>query len=115
MKKASNKVVVKGLHSAIQEILPELDELWLLLTGYRLIITSGLDSKHLAKYSRHYWGGAIDIRTWTTATSGIQITGRARMQLLIAVRQQLGNDFNVLNEVNHFHIGFRPQDLSWKT
>ena len=114
MKLAFPTTNISGLHPAVEEILPALDGLWKDHAGYELTITHGLDGKH-SRYSRHYWGGAIDIRTHTKPGSWIQITGAERRGLLTAVKELLGNNFNVLDEETHFHVAFKPEFKAWTT
>lgn len=109
MKRKDTSVILEGLHRQVQTKIVELDE-YLIETGllpYGVVVTAGLDGKHSVR-SRHYIGTAFDMRTWTTATSGIQITGAKRLALFRAVKAYLGPNWFILDEGNHFHIDYRP-------
>lgn len=103
---------LRGLHPAMEMMIEKLDNRWDHLVGYELIITHGLDGVH-SDFSRHYWGGAIDVRTWTTPSSKIQIEGRERDELFVAVKGIIGDAFMVINEKDHFHIALKPWREAW--
>jgi hypothetical protein len=107
MIKKDNTVKLDNMHPAIWEFLMELDVAWRKAYGYELTITSGKDGRHSFN-SRHYLGTAEDIRTWTTATSGIQMKGTQRKQAFKLVQDVLGSHWFTLDEGDHFHIDFRP-------
>ena len=68
---------------------------------YDFIITSITDGKH-SKSSRHYIGGAIDIRTRHLSKEVAQIA-RDR------IAKALPNDFDVVLEKSHLHIEYDPR------
>ena len=112
MQLAFDTTNISGLHPALEARLQELDALWKEQAGYELTITHGLDGHH-SRWSRHYWGGAIDMRTHTSDGSWIQFTGNKRTGLHTAIINLLGSNFNVLDEETHFHIAFKPEYKSW--
>lgn len=69
-----------------------------------LVITSALDGKHSAG-SLHYTGAAIDARTRNLS----HLDDTRRQGLVVAVRDALGDDFDVIDEGNHLHIEFQPK------
>lgn len=112
MKLVHETTDINGLHPAFWGDLFALDDLWRRVMGYELHITHALDGSH-SRYSRHYQGCAVDLRTWTTPTSGNQVSGLERKNLLEAVRVRLGPAYKVLDERTHFHVALKPTDKAW--
>lgn len=108
MKLKSNTVSVDGIHPALLPHLFRLDDWCRDHLGYELIIISCTDGKH-SSTSRHYLGTAIDMRTWTTPESGVQIGEPRRTGLFTGLKNFLGRDWFVLDEGTHFHIDWRPR------
>lgn len=108
MRTKNEKVNIKNLHPRMRGDLETLDRLHLQQRGYDMVVTSGEDGKHTSVRSQHYNATAVDIRTWTTATSKTQLEGEERAEWLRKVRQCLGSDWVVLDEDTHFHLGWRP-------
>ena len=69
--------------------------------GHDFTITACVDGKHMAG-SLHYAGQAIDVRTRDIALADVQ-------KLLARIKMCLGDDFDVLLEVDHIHIEFQPK------
>ncbi len=69
--------------------------------GHDLMITACVDGKHMAG-SLHYAGAAIDLRTRDVAPADVQ-------KLIAQIKSSLGDDFDVLLEVDHIHIEFQPK------
>jgi hypothetical protein len=69
--------------------------------GHDLMITACVDGKHMAG-SLHYAGQAIDVRTRDIAPADVQ-------KLIAQIKACLGDDFDVLLEVDHIHIEFQPK------
>ena len=69
--------------------------------GVEMVITSITDSKH-STFSRHYQGYAFDLRTRNIPDS-------KRGVILEQIKERLTKDFNVIDEGDHFHIGYKPQ------
>lgn len=107
-------VSVRGLETELVVALFDLDMLWRKMVGYELIITSARDGRH-KRASQHYKGDAVDIRTWTTESSGTQLSGENRRRVYQNVTDYLGPDFIVIDERDHLHIHYRPLSLEpWK-
>lgn len=70
-----------------------------------LIITSVCDGKHKTG-SKHYEGNAFDLRTWTTDTSGIQLSVDEKHKLGVTFSELLGMDYDVVVEGTHIHIEY---------
>lgn len=64
-----------------------------------VVITSAIDGQHSPK-SLHYSGNAVDIRSRNWPDS----IGMAQQ-----IREILGQDFDVILEVDHLHIEFDPK------
>lgn len=102
------RVDVENMHGAVWPAMMKLDQAWRGSVGYELIITSAKDGRHSAT-SRHYLGTAVDVRTWTAYTSGVQMTGTRRKDAYNLVKTVLGDDWFVLDEKSHFHLDYRPR------
>ena len=76
--------------------------------GIDLIVTSGSEVyEHSVKYSAHYRGDALDVRSKTLGTT------KRKTALLVAMRRKLGPGYTVLLEsINkpweHYHIHWSP-------
>ena len=102
-------VEVDNLLPAMWPDLCRLDRAWREQYGYDLMVTSGRDGKHSARTSDHYRGGAIDCRTWTTETSGVQMNNIERGKAFRLVKRELGQDWFVKSEADHIHASYRPE------
>lgn len=69
--------------------------------GFPLTITSGSEGTHKAG-SLHYVGRAVDIRTSCLSEPQLK-------PLVTLFRNALGNDFDVILEVDHIHIEYDPK------
>ena len=65
------------------------------------VITCGLDGKHMA-HSKHITGFAIDLRSREFTKEQID-------DVLHLLKTNLGEEFDVLFEGNHFHVEFDPE------
>ena len=108
MKLKDDTINVTGLLPVVSAQFPIVEDVFYALFGYEPTITSGMDGKHSATYSRHYCGLAFDLRTWTTANSGVQISPDERAELTLRLRQALPQAFYIRSESNHIHISFKP-------
>lgn len=112
MKTKDSSVNLADLHPKMHLILGFLDRWWQANFSYELVITSACDGRHKSD-SRHYWGGAIDARTWTTETSGRQVSMSKRttlaQDLRVALESRFGPHYQVFVESDHFHISFFPK------
>lgn len=109
MRLSNGKVDVSAMLPAVWAYLFKLDSMCRDVLGYELVITSAMDGEHSAITSDHYAGLAIDMRTWTTISSGIQVSGSTRAKLFNAVRSALGPDWYVKSERDHIHCSYRPR------
>jgi len=111
---------IVGLHPIFGPAIHDLDDLWLDIVGHQLHILHALDGVH-SRFSRHYQGCAIDVRTWVNPTDGTsgQISGPDREALISQVRQVLGKNFWVLEHFDehgnptHLHVAFKPENRAW--
>ena len=111
MKLKNLNVNVRGLHQVFWPKLFILDQYWREVLGYELVITSAVDGEHMP-YSLHFIGCAIDIRTWKGAYNGEQLEGGDRDNIFIAVIEIMSDDFQIIDEGDHFHIEYNIRDLS---
>lgn len=112
MKLKDSSVNVSDLHREMWHTLFELDMVWRGKVGYEMVITSGNDGIHTAPTSDHYADRAVDIRTWTSGSSGVQLFGDARDAAFAVVTEVLGRDWYVKNERTHFHLSYRPREAA---
>lgn len=108
MKRKNSKVSFRGLHPTLIEYLFIIDEACRDYLGHELVVTSCTDGVH-SETSSHYRGCAIDIRTWTTPFSGIQLAGVKRQGFFNHLKKVLGEDWFLLDEGTHFHTEWRPR------
>ena len=70
--------------------------------GIEMVITSITDSKHSAYNSDHYKGYAFDLRVSNIPNEA------TKKKIYNEIKASLTKDFIILDEGNHFHIGYRP-------
>ena len=90
-----------SLSNHISNKLSDIDQVHLQVVKRRAIITSGRDGKHM-KNSKHYTGEAIDLRTR-------DLTRGKATRLLKALRDKLGNKYDVILETDHIHLEYDPR------
>ncbi len=66
-----------------------------------LVITACVDGRHTTG-SLHYAGAAIDLRTRDLPPADVP-------KLIAQIKACMGDDFDVLLEVDHIHIEFQPK------
>jgi len=66
-----------------------------------MVVTAGFDGKHMAG-SKHYEGNAFDMRSRI-------YTDYELRTLLDNLRENLGTDYDVVDEVSHIHIEYDPK------
>ncbi len=95
-----NTIDLSCICPQIAIVLPTLDSL---IGKYDvdLVITCGREGKH-SNTSLHYAGRAIDFRN-----RGLSADQRA--EFVDAARRYLNNDFDLVNESNHFHLEYQPK------
>ncbi len=69
--------------------------------GHDLTITACVDGRHTTG-SLHYAGAAIDLRTRDLRPADVP-------KLIAQIKVCLGDDFDVLMELDHVHIEFQPK------
>ena len=67
-----------------------------------MTITSCCDGKH-GKGSKHYIGGAFDIRTMTLTNEQIQM-------IAADIKDRIGVEFDVVVEADHIHVEHDPKE-----
>ena len=92
---------IKGLNIHMRPALIAANKIWKNL-NQELVITSGLDSTHSAG-SLHYYGRAIDVRTYYFSTLEKTIAYES-------LKKALGKDFYIKLETDHIHIGYDPKN-----
>lgn len=65
------------------------------------VITSLTDGKHMPR-SKHYVGGAFDIRTNNIGNSTVN-------SVLKLIRESLTSDFDVVRHSTHIHVEYDPK------
>ena len=108
MKLKNETVSVAGMHPDVWEPLFKLDRAHREWHGDELTLTSCRDGKH-SSTSDHYWGGAVDMRTWAKGDPGTQLSGLARERLFENVQTLMGDNWYCLDEGDHFHLSYRPR------
>lgn len=69
-------------------------------------ITSGTDGEHM-NGSLHYEGRAWDLRS--RSNGGTWHPPGVRAEVVRLLREQLGPDFDVIDEGNHYHVEHDPK------
>lgn len=101
IKLKSDKVNLNNVHPKIYWAISQIGDIYEKVYGLDLTITSCRDSKH-GEGSLHYVGKAFDIRIWGVATPE---------RLTKLIQDRLGDDFDVVYEVNHIHCEFDPDTI----
>jgi len=91
-------ISINGLHFEIIQAIIATMEAFRMQGLQRIVITSALDGEHSAG-SLHPYGKAIDVRSRT-----IPDVFKARDD----IQKELGNDFDVVMEIDHLHIEYDP-------
>jgi len=110
-------VSLEGMNPAMWPMAMRVDHVCREELGYELVINSGSEpdpdpykpvhkegSFHYPGNTPDKLGRAIDTRTWTTYTGGVQLSGEARERYYEKVKRAAGKNFQVIDEGNHFHI-----------
>lgn len=71
--------------------------------GVELVVTSGVEGEH-SEGSLHYLGLAWDGRKWT-------VPAERRAWMAERFREELGEDYDVVEEATHFHFEYQPKSL----
>mgnify|MGYP003558061134 FL=1 len=71
--------------------------------GYPFVITEKDGGQHMVG-SLHYAGFAIDFRSWVVPVD-------KRPALLAQLKRELGKDWDVIEERDHFHAEYQPKKV----
>ena len=66
-----------------------------------MVVTAGFDGKHMPG-SKHYEGNAFDMRSRI-------YTDHELRELVDNLRENLGSDYDVVDEVSHIHVEYDPK------
>jgi hypothetical protein len=75
----------------------EADRLHREMTGVEMVITAIFDGTHM-EGSKHYEGNAFDVRRWHL--------GNRVKEFIARLKNELGPDYDVVEEVSHIHIEY---------
>lgn len=118
MKTKDHSVKLDKMHPEMWPMALRVDRVYREVTGDESTITSGCEvvikpngklihkktSLHYPHNCPYYKARALDFRTWTSSTSGIQLAGLNRRELVNKVKDAVGPAFQVIDEKNHIHI-----------
>jgi hypothetical protein len=90
-------VDISRLKRPIRRILGRLAVICWEIEKQELVITSTYEGNH-SEGSLHYCNEAVDIRIW-----------KSPRKVRAAIKQRLGNDYDVIFEGNHIHIEYDPK------
>lgn len=93
-------VLIQELDGLLVWMLWELCNLWGAYNIPEVVVTSGMDGKHM-RGSLHYQGKALDIRRWNVPEEDLD-------EIVQTVRRILGKDWDVVPEKTHIHIEYDP-------
>lgn len=97
--KIKRGVQLAGLKLPMRKVLKVAEKIWA-NKGKELVVTSGLDGTHSAG-SLHYYGYALDFRTWYFTPAKIS-------SVVFELRRRLGMKYYVAFEKNHIHVHYIP-------
>lgn len=100
--KTKNGANIWGLDPKMRPALVNADRLWG-DNGHELTITSGRDGIHSAG-SLHYYGLAVDFRTWEE--DGVQWSDEKRRRIAGQLQNMLGRKFDVIPHSTHIHVEY---------
>lgn len=92
-------VVMMGRHECLFRMIDAAKVAYFTI-GKDVIITSGCESTH-SPSSLHYQGKALDFRTR-------HLSDTDRVEVMDKLKINLGNDYDVLFEGDHFHVEYDP-------
>ena len=94
-------VNIIGLDIKMRPVLIAAEKVWNEL-GQRLVVTSARDGYHSAG-SLHYYGYAVDLRSR-------YFTSEEKVEACDRLRDLLGSDYDVVNELTHIHVEYDPNE-----
>jgi hypothetical protein len=100
--KIKEGVKLNGLNPIMTLALLVVKDVYDKYAGVELVITSATDGKH-SNASFHYIGNALDIRT-----RGFKAQEHKK-EAADKIRENLGQEFDVVLEKTHIHIEFQPK------
>ena len=93
-------VFITGSHPCIFAMIDAAKKAYYFL-GMDVVITSGCEGTHSTK-SLHYQGKALDFRTR-------HLTDGERVEIMDRMKADLGEDYDILYEGDHFHCEYDPK------
>ena len=106
LKTKDASVNIWGLQVEMQPVLKQAGEIWENFIGVDLTVTSGRDGIH-SLGSLHYYGYAVDLRTWDS--EGQQIDNDLRhevVKVLKIVLSEISQYYDVINHSTHIHVEY---------
>jgi hypothetical protein len=106
MKTKDSSVDIWSLEIQMQPVLKVAEEVWETYLDLEPVITSARDGIHSAG-SLHYYGYAVDLRTWDAM--GVQLDDEMRAIVANALRHKLASYspyFDVVEHKTHIHVEF---------
>ena len=106
MKVKDDSVNIWGLQPEMQPVLKWAEDIWEHYLATEVIVTSARDSMHSAG-SLHYYGYAVDLRTWDS--TGHQVDDDVRRELAKSLRIHLAEYsayYDVITHSTHIHVEY---------
>lgn len=91
-------VDISRLAGPLRRKLAGIDEIFALIIGREAVVTSTYDGDHRPN-SLHYSNEAIDLR----------LPAKAGGEVVIKLREYLGQNYDVIPEVSHIHVEYDPK------
>jgi RHS repeat-associated protein len=85
--------------SSIESIV---DKTYMSVAETKAVVTYTTNGTH-SKNSLHYSGNAIDLRTRN-------LTSDERKKVVASLKEELGSDYDVIDEEDHIHVEYDPKD-----
>tara|TARA_R110000803_G_scaffold3216_3_gene10929 strand:- start:3161 stop:3475 length:315 start_codon:yes stop_codon:yes gene_type:complete len=95
-------VKIRGLKPEMAAAIPIIASTYFRLGYTDCVFTSGVDGDHM-EGSKHYEGGALDLRIWEVPHDDLS-------HLKAAIAGALTDEFDVVGEETHIHIEFDAKD-----
>ncbi len=100
--KIKDGVNIRGINIKMRKVLIQADRIWREL-GEELVVTAGLDGDH-SKWSFHYYGMAVDLRTRYFSDSQI-------FEAAEKLSNVLGLGYQVIIHKTHIHVEYDPKSI----
>ncbi len=98
--KQKKGVVLAGLKIVMRNVLIQANDIWDKY-GKKLVVTAGLEGNHSAG-SLHYYGYAVDLRTW-------YFSKVVKAKVARELQEALGSDYDVIVHKTHIHVEYDPK------